>query len=384
MTEQAKPGTRSFSDFRKDFGAKSQKMAESGRRGGATQPWQYRMQQLFPSDENFPAKMRIIRQPNGKRWYPYYSKWVQVHKNDGSGDVWKRMIISNAHNGLREIPCVLQYYCVTESNQNLLANEMFATTIVVLERFWKVQKESKNKKTFTVYVRVLGNDAKGRPLDPPAYRDSCEQVFGQRYYISMYPTQAERFQQELDDLQDMCGNPGCPGEISVFKYTCPECQHVFADFSDETLEAVTDERLIELQEGDVTCPSCNKDVVAEQGFQCVKKNEFTSDYEAGCDNPIRIGPDDDLDLIVGVKAAGNGKVLFIKQFALAKDYGDELDASLLLPLPFDKFLGQMSLEDQARQMGRDNPYAPSEEALVQQFFETPPDQEDDDSEPFGD
>jgi len=371
----------SFATYREKYGDKGRAMAERGRGFGKKPAWAQRQDQFYPSE--VPTVVRLI--PTNKRepWYTFFSKWLQVPKNDGTQGVFKRMIISNAHNGLRDIPCLLQYYLVVEENDNYTAQEQQAITVVVLEWFFKVPRVSKtNGKTYFDLVRVKGKDPKGASLDPPEY-EKYEKVFGRKQYWAMWPTQVDRFMERYNALGDMCGTPGCGGAISVFLYKCPSCGGVILNLDEES---ATEEDIIALREDSVVCPHCNADVIAVQEYRCVKKDPYdASTFVEGCSTPTRLDPKSfNLDIVVRAVPAGNGKAIVIDKARIASDPTGKIDPQMLIPLPFDEFLGQMSLAEQAKQMGRANPFPESDEKLIKDFFIAGPRETDGESAPWDD
>ena len=95
--------------------------------------------QYFRAQAGEVTRIRLLPQPNGDLFYKYYSAYVPTPNwSVGCGKPKGRFVISNAWNGERPVPCVLDYYALKEENTTLMAGEREALTVGVLEDYYYV------------------------------------------------------------------------------------------------------------------------------------------------------------------------------------------------------------------------------------------------------
>ena len=352
---------------------KTGKSSGGGQGGGSkyeTPPWKLRREYFKPSIEQ-PTKIRIIPQSNGEIWYPFMSKWVSTAKG-------KRQIISNAWNGERDMPCVLYYYALEESKADFLASEQVATTVLVLEDFYKVPKVSAKGTEYHLFERSLGVDKHGRSLDHVSRQDQ-EKVFGRKLHWSMWPTQQRNLMTTLQGLTEKCAHCG-EGEISVYAYQCTDCGEMIANHKEEPIARNSAQVL---QNESVACPGCDTRMIAKQIYECVKQDGYKGNWVHGCDNPLKVSLNEPLDLVIRAVPAGKSTAIEVLSFAPADMQATEsLPNFLTAPFEFDQFFGKMDLEEQATSMGVEMPFGAGDQQIIDDFFTASPNDEDEDSIPF--
>lgn len=360
---------------RKRLQAKTKKPGHSGNGtvgGGASfeiPAWKLRQEYFKPGPQ--PTKIRIVPNDNGDLWYRYMSKWVSTSKG-------KRKIISNSHNGERDMPCVLDFYALEQGNDDYVASDELVSSVVVMEHHFKIPKVSGRGNEYFVYERSLGTDRHGRSLDPVEYKDH-ETVFGRKLHWSMWPSQQRNFMDSIVGLTDKCSNCKA-GEISIYAYSCPLCEGVIADHRDDE-SSLDRDREDSLRVQNTQCPHCNRSVKAVQQFECVKQEGYGGRWVKGCDNPQRISLDKPIDLVIRAVPAGKSQAIEIIEFGPANEDAD-IAPWMHKPFEFDKFFGKMDLQDQADAMGVVMPFNDSAQVLVDNFFNALPDMDDEDSIPF--
>lgn len=363
-----------WESFHKDHQKRKQKLlSKKKNKGGGDSafqpaPWAERMKYFKPTET--PTRVRIILNKDGSQYYTYYSRWVK----SGGGS---RNVISNSWNGdpERNIPCALYYYALEEEKPELLASPNYSMTILVLEEFYKIPKTSKSGNTYFIYERSLGEDLHGRSLDPPECKD-YEKIFGRKLHWSMWGTQKKQFDESLGELTEKCGH--CKeGSLMVFAYTCPKCDHEIANHKVSPIEGEEEDIL---RNTDIVCPKCDEGIRAESQFECIKQEGYgrRAKWVPGCDNPVAVEPCT-IDLTIKCTEVGKNRLIEILEF----DNQEEIDLPgyMFEPFDFDRFFGQMSLEEQARCMNRENPFDDNAQSVVDKFFMTDPDKEDEHSSP---
>lgn len=363
----------SWKDFKKGHAERKKRMLQqknafSGSQQDSYKPpaWKQRMNYFRPDET--PTRIRLIPQADGSLWYNYQSRWVSTKAG-------KRNIYSNSWNGERDVPCVLYYYALEDSNPELLSSPSYALTVLILEEFYKVPKKSKKGNEYFEYVRSKGVDMHGRSLDPPEYKD-YEKVFGQKKHWSFWGKTKKRFEEELERVSETCANCG-EGVLSVYAYTCPDCGEEIANHK---VSPINEDREDILRNSEVDCPSCDAHVRATKNYECVKQEGLGSKarWVKGCHQPIMALPSE-MDLIVASEQAGNTSLIKI----LGCETQDDVDVPNYMtePFEFNEFFGKMDLDEQARAMGRENPFDRDAQRLVDDFFVAGADEEDDYSSP---
>ena len=271
----------------------------------------------------------------------------------------------------------MNHFALENGNGDWLSlDEKLATTVCVLEDHYKVPKMSRANREYHVYERSLGADKHGRSLDPVEYQ-KYDKVFGRKLHWSLSPWAHKNFMNTLMGLSDKCANCN-EGEISVYAYACPECNEVIADHREDTIDRDSEHTL---RNQNVACPHCDSNVRAVQMYECVKQDGYKGDWVDGCGKAQRIDASAPLDLVIRAVPAGKGQAIEVLKFGPA-DNSVEVKDWMLKRFDFDKFLGKMDLEEQAKIMGVENPFDDAAQATLEEFFLTKHDEEDDDSIPF--
>jgi hypothetical protein len=334
-----------------------------GKKGDAFKPspWAERLKYFKLGEE--PTRLRIIPNGDDSIHYTYYSRWVKINGNS-------RNVISNSWNGERALPCVLYYYAAEEENPNLLASPNYCMTVLVLEDFFKIPKTSKTGNTYFVYERSRGTDARGRSLDPAEY-ENYDKVFGRKLHWSMWGSQRDKFMDSLEKLTDRCG--GCQeGDIMVYAYECSSCGFELANHKKTP---ITEDVENSLRDSNTKCPDCDKVGKAASKYECVKQEGYgaRAKWVKGCDNPSPVEVSS-VDITVRAQEAGNSQLIEILDFEEQENL--DLPEFMTTPFDFDYIFGSISLEDQARALGKENPFDDSAQGVIDNFFIASPDKED--------
>lgn len=310
-----------------------------------------------------PTRLRLIPTSPDDAFYLYYQRWAEVNGK-------RSPVISNSHNGAKNVPDLVFWQSVETDNPDLLANPTYAISALVLEQFHKTQVPAKKPdkdgkpRTFEKLVRCQGVDIRGRSKCDMC-KDNVPTQFGDIGYITLSSAQKDQLVGLLEQLPSRCA--GCfKGEAIAFAYECPECQHVLLDrYQDEN---ATDDDMAFLYSATADCPNCHKNVWATPIYECQEKQG--NEYAKGCDKPQQIGADSifGYDIRVAWKKGSKGvaAVISIPSFSEQKEY--EIGATLKQPMPFDYFLSHMPLDEQARALGIINPFGAEEAAEVLSFF----------------
>lgn len=357
---------------------KRSQMEKKSRKGNGPPMWTFRMQYLKtqPGQELW----MHFQKYKGETFTEFYSRFVEVY--DDNGNSRKRNIMSNSHNGERDVPCVLWFYCVEDENESFFANQNFAASVVVMEDYHEIQKKSAKGSKYTTLVACGGKDRFGRP-NCELCDNGVKKVYGERKYWSMWPSAKKDIEEQLDAISHRCGNCGT-GELSVFAFQCAECDHMLANQYDEQISDDDEDRLLHEE---VTCPKCGHKAKAKQIFECAKRVGI-DDWEKGCDDPKSVdfgeGGFDvaNFDFRIAWEKVGNYTKARITDFrphdpSLLRDDISE-------PMDIDLFLSQMALDEQADMLNKKNPFPKEADKALQDFFIAKANEKDSDSEPWGD
>tara|TARA_B100000131_G_scaffold166520_2_gene161011 strand:+ start:9667 stop:10818 length:1152 start_codon:yes stop_codon:yes gene_type:complete len=350
-----------------------------GGAGGGFEPrkppaWKFRMRDYkFRPDEN-ETRVRIIPTEENQTFYKYYAKWVTTPQGQ------KRQIISNAWNTERALPCVLYYYCAEEEKEDFWADEKCAVSVFVMEDFYKIPHTSEKGYEYFTYERVPAPDRNGRISHPSSAHEGYEIVFGRKLWWELWPGQKRQLLEKLAEIGNKCAN--CEkGEISTYAYACPECEFVMANHQEEEIDP-SDEEV--LRTSPVECSSCGYIGMATPVVECVhpKGHGSRKTYEEGCGNPIQLDWKD-CDIVLRADQVGGRVSYQIAGFEAADTVAtSDVPQEDLEPFDFNYFLGMQSLDDQARAMGRHNPFDGSAQSILDNHYEAGHDEEDSDSVPF--
>jgi hypothetical protein len=336
--------------------------------------WKFRMRDFkFRPDED-ETRIRILPTSENKTFYKYYAKWVTTPQGQ------KRQVISNSWNSERELPCVLYYHCAEDENDNLWADEKCAVSVFVMEDFYKIPHTSDKGYEYFTYERVPAPDRNGRISHPSSAHADMEIVFGRKLWWELWPTQKRQLLDKLSEISNQCA--GCnKGEISTYAYACSKCECTLASHQEG---GISEEDEDALRTSGVVCDECEHEGRAVSVFECVhaKGHGSRKTYEAGCDKPVQLDWRV-CDIILKADQVG-GRVSYqiIGFEASPAESANEIPADDLEPFDFNYFLGTQNLDDQARAMGRDNPFDSKAQSLLDKHYEAGHDEEDSDSIPW--
>ena len=335
--------------------------------------WKMRHRDNKFKPDQTPTRIRIIPTTEKDPYYTFYTKWIK------NAEGQNRSLISNAWNGDRQLPCVLYYYCERDENENYWADEKKAVTVLVLEDFYKVPHTSKNGYEYFTYERVPTPDRHGRIHHPTPAHEGYEVVFGRKLWWEMWDSQRRELEEKLGAVSEKCGN--CDrGEISTYAYACSNCGSSFGNHHEEPIDPEVESQLRSMK---VECESCGHFDKAEQLIECVHVEGHGSQrrYVEGCGNPKQLDWKD-CEFVVSAISVGNRTAIKIDDFSVYEDQG--LADWMNDPMDFDYFLGRQDLDEQAKSMGRKNPFDGSAQRALEKHFETARDEEDQDSVPMSD
>jgi len=339
----------------------------------------------FRPEENIPTRIRVIPQANGELFYEYMSAWV---KRDGRNS----MVISNAWNGERPLPCLLYDKYEEAYNDggrdaadNFKAGRQFALTVVVLEEFYEVEKQGK-KAPYFIYKQAPSPNRFGHVTENPEFED-CPRTFGRVLHWSMYTKQKEALEKNILSAMGTCTN--CKeGRVEAVRFCCGNCDNVFADLREDQ---IPEDELKFLRSGKgVVCDQCDHEAPPEVIRECVVQKGYGSSarFEKGCDSPMVVAAGEPVDLVIRKVPAGNSWAVEILDVDVPSDipelssHQSNPQISTSAPLDFNRFFGRMKLRDQAFALGIDNKYDENVETIIDEYFAAPPEEEDADSIPF--
>lgn len=326
-----------------------------GKGGKHEEPaWKKRMNNFNPKD----TKTWIRLYPD---WYLYYGRWC--------GEKPKKFVISNSHNGEKDVPDLLFLQADRANNPKLLASRYLAATVTVLEYYHEVEvpnKDPKKSKGYINYERCDGTDIYGRSRCKLC-ASGAKKVFGQRKHWSMSPRSKDDLEEEMSLRLKMCLNC-CKGEVSASRFSCNKCSKVILD---RYQEEVSDEDANQLHDpAGIECPHCGQACNPVCVYECFVPTG--GGYAKGCDKPIPVPYGAGIyDLEYLVEQDSSDWTISINAFRLAGEH-PELPGHMLQPMDFHSFFSHMTLEDQAKALGCDNPFGAEGEAIVANFFARQP------------
>ena len=369
-------------DFRKKMLAGKKGKFSAGRKPPASNSfaekkmppaWKLRHRDSKFKPDETPTRIRIIPTTEEKPFYKFYTKWIKTPEGQN------RNLISNAWNGERDVPCVLYYYCEKEESENYWADEKLGVTVLVLEDFYKIPHTSKNGFEYFTYERVPAADRHGRIVHPSSAHEEYDIVFGRKLWWEMWDSQKRDFESKLDGIGESCSSCG-EGEISTYAYACAKCDNEFANHREDAIDVDTEEQLRTME---VECEECKHYAKAKQLIDCVHVKGVGSrkQYVEGCGNPAQLDWSA-CDVTVSAISVGNRTAVNIDEFSVSEEL--DVPSWMTEPMDFDYFLGRQDLDDQAKAMGRRNPFDASAQRALDKYFETPRNREDNDSTPVSD
>lgn len=300
-----------------------------------------------------PTRVMLIPWTQEQKFYSYFQSWI---KNGSSS----RTVISNSRGGELPVPDLVTYYAHKEENPKILPMEKFACSVLVLEDFHKVEKTSRKGTKYTQMVRCGGTDRYNRSACEHC-DEGIEKVFGNLYHWSMGWGHKKQLEEAFSKLLERCGSCG-EGTISVWGFGCPECGGVIAD---QKKERLSDDDIEFFMNGTMDCPHCEKAIQCEQLTECV--HELPGKWVKGCDNPSRLNPWG-AELLISTTGSGSSTAINIDlkdwEPTLTKEVADWKTKGF----EFDKFFAFDTLAEQAKLMGRDNPFDDEAEKLLADYF----------------
>lgn len=338
-----------------------------GGRFNGVPPWKYRMEFFDPKSRR--TWIRLVPTTYAEPFFLHYSRWAGQPGH-------KKLVLSNSHNGDLDVPDLVFWNAVKMEEERpgsgdaVSARAQYAITVAVLEYFHRIHVANADpkKKGYDKYERCDGSKDFRKPKCPHCLNEAegkgnTVKVFGQRKYWAL----SNRGRDELVELAleklHTCASCG-KGEVAPVRFKCsaPGCGKLIADRYDTSTE-LTDDDIDALLNSVIDCPHCNKEIEAVVEYACLM-----DDGSVGCDKPARMGKNI-FDIEFQVEQDKDNYALFIHAVRPVQEH-KELPGSMLRPMPFNEFLLYMSLEDQAKALGIQNPYGKEEEALVVEFFKT--------------
>jgi hypothetical protein len=360
----------SYDEFLKKVNQSNKKLREmrddkrqSG--GNFSKPSPFAMKMRYWRPEDTARWVRLIPWSTKEEFFTFYQSWVKVNGQP-------RTVLCNCSGGEKEIPCVPCYIAATEEKPDILPARKDAITVTVLEEFHKVKRKSRAGNEYTAYEACQGVDRYNKSQCEYC-DDETEKVFGNQYYWTLGYGHKMQLQDELMTIREACAN--ChDGFVSEWGYACEKCGAIIASHKDSELSEEDVEILRTSDE--LVCPECEHAVKATPLTECVHKQGSGSQvrWVDGCDNPVRVESIWDLEFLV--KTAGSEtSTIVIEDWRPANEEG--LKDHLLRTMDFPYFLAYQDLEDQARSMGRDNPFGEDVQKKLEEHFKVAADEASD-------
>lgn len=322
--------------------------------------WAIRMDDRWDfRKQPFPVRVIFHRQPDGKIFFPFYEAWITTARG-------QRPVISNSHDGAHDVPDLLDYYMVQEDNDELKPQLNYAVSMTVLETFHVVK--TKRKKNDKEYEDTKYELCTADPSNPQARCEHCdngvETTFGRRVYFKVWPRQRTELITSLEKYGTMCSACG-EGQVATTAYLCPNCEEPFITAEDEPNGLISLDN-IEYYEGDFsedpqTCPHCKAEwthATAIEECRIAKKgrDRRSITWKEGCDDPTPMEPVDG-EIVLGVVKAGRSTIPVIEEvLTRSAEALEDLDKYKLEGHDLFELYGWEELDDQARNLGRENPW----------------------------
>lgn len=296
-----------------------------------------------------PRRIRLIPHDasNSITFFRYFGLWVERQGRDTG----KNLIIGNSWNGDRPVPDLLYYYAIEFERPDLLADAFDVVAVVELVDFHEVKQPAPNGYLYYDMERCAGRFCRLCAMRNP-------RVFGRQLHWSMFPNTALALTAELHRIPRRCA--GCfHGEIEVVGLRCQNCAVVIApEARTGRVSAATASSV-----STCMCSSCGQSGPFAEVLRCVVPGDGGV---AGCAAPQRVEPvpriwDYDLSVVTG-PLPGSFEIVS------ASPGSSDVPADLLQPMDFDAFFGHMTLDEQARLLGRENPFDSDANKILEDYY----------------
>lgn len=283
----------------------------------------------------------------GRPLYKYFSAWL-ANKNGQ-----KRQVFCVCAAEKKKVPCVLCYYRKKEENSDYAPRVKVLCNAIITEDFHWLERKSDSGATWKEPVLCQGVDRLGR-----SQCEYCEKgiakSFGLRRFLSLGPGYHRDFKAVISKVRSVCKS--CGGSLLPNKYVCGSCNTLFVDLNKSAVSAA---RRKYFEEQKIACPNCGEVARAKPTYGCYKivDPEDPESVEPGCSNPVPCTIFD-MPLRLKVSSGKQGSSLLCVNTDAQWKYRpmDPRAAELAKPYDFEELFGTMPLDEQARLMGRPNPY----------------------------
>lgn len=330
-----------------------------------------------------PLLIRLIPY-NGKYFYKYMNVWLK-HGN------FNKMIVSNSWNGERTLdgvplPDLLYMRMIEESERKsgnpeyFEARENWVTTAILLEHFHRLTIKRKNGKyTYDVWKRCHSFDENPNPEECPHCAAEADKsfdaeqsvrLFGRKVHWSLWTSQKQELEDAIRGVGRTCAS--CrEGTLEEGGFSCPSCGEVLVEGED--YEELDEETLLMLRSDEIECGACGAEVRAEPILDCVKitGSGRRAKRSAGCGNPTSVDPYA-VDFVLQTQRAGTATTYDITDFFDPANPGDPLPELTgpkdKEPFDFDRLFGYMTLDEQAKELGCENPFGKDADEALKEYF----------------
>lgn len=325
---------------------KRTKPAGGGKGGKAMPIWKQRQMQV-KLNEN-PVWVHLFRGDySGRPFFKYFSVWLANKQNQ------KRQVFCNCAAEKKKVPCVLCYYRKKEENSDYSPRVKILINAMIMEDFHWVERSNDAGAKWREPVQCQGKDKLGRPQCEYCGK-GLDKSFGLRRFLALGPGYWRDFKSVISRVRTVCKS--CGGSLLPSKYVCGECNTLFADLDKHT---VTAKRRKYFDEEKIACPNCGRVAKAKATYGCynIVDADDPDSIEPGCDNPVPCSIFD-MPLRLKVSSDKNSSSLICVNKDSQWKYKpmDSSVAEQAKPYDFEELFGSMPLDEQAKLLGRDNPY----------------------------
>lgn len=351
-----------FQEFLKNHNDNQKKLQElrdnkyKDNKKGGSKPSKFGMRMRYWKPDSNPVWVKFVPFTQEEPYYEYYMVWTKVNGK-------ARSLIANSKAGQLEVPCVPYYYCIKDSNDALIPQRKDALTVNVLEYYHKVKKTSKKGTEYSAYELCKGVDRHNKSACE--YCDEgLDKVYANQYFWSLGYGHKKQLEEQLDQIKLRCTS--CKdGEISTWGYACGGCGEIIASHKEHDLSE-EDVEMLETAD-DIQCEACGHVGKTIPQIECVHFEGHGSSgrWVAGCDDPKPVTNIWDLEFLIKTTGEGNSTALVIDGWRMPTE---ALKKWQLKPMDFDYFLAYQDLDDQAKAMGRENPFDESAQKVLEEYF----------------
>ena len=263
-------------------------------------------------------------------------------------------------------------YEISSGANNISCRKLHLFNVVKLVYTHKVDSDRERKDGKGFYQEIVECTGKKCKLCKAGH----ERTFGRKMYWPLGPTHVE----QLLDIQTMNLNRNCicGGRLKPRAFICPECEQVFRDLEEEPITEKGE--LKELRDQDYKCDKCNYEGPMVELPKCNK-----------CKNPTPLTLWD-VEMDVYKSGKNTSSVIQLAGFEpLTVERKAQLKELMRFPYDWDKVSRPLTLDQQAKINGVDNPFGAAgddEEPGHSEWEEEPKsrrskhDDDDDDLEDF--